>query len=300
MRSRFRFACVALASTDGLRYTEGVLSDAFRREWVDRLFGGARYEFGFGMRRGRDDHWFRWDDWDDDAVNERRQWLTNTLDACCVWTPDAEPLLDEAIRLFPAMGAPNCSGKVGRDLALELARVWEPDWLLLRRDPDGEYRLKGAVVCFPSSWDVREKLGRTVTDVHSIVPTLNATLGDRIRSFLSKMPDAGVFERENWGLAATGERNAHPDRQLPRLGADATLDRTWLRLEHQSFRSLPRVDGLLFALRIEVIRLDELLTDHIAKGDFARMVVTMPPEVAAYKGLESARGSLLAECAEYR
>ena len=277
-----------------------MLSDEFRREWVERLFGGARYEFGFGMRRGQDDRWFRWDGWDRTAVEERRHWLAHTREACAVWSPETDPLLEEALRLFPTSGSPMNSGASGIERGIELSHRWEPDWLLLHRNSEGEYQLSGAVVCFPSSWDVREKLGRSVTDVHSIVPTLNASLGGRIRSFLARMPDGCVFERENWGLAATGDRNAHPDRGLPRLGAGATLDRTWLRLEHQAFRSLPQSQGLLFVLQIDVIRLDELLSDPKSKTDFARMLSTMPPEVAEYKGVMSARRSLMAECGECR
>ncbi|HTI68465.1 MAG TPA: heme-dependent oxidative N-demethylase subunit alpha family protein [Candidatus Limnocylindria bacterium] len=273
-----------------------VLSQDFRREWTARLFGGARFEFGFGMRRGKDESWFHWDGWDRNALDERRHWIEVRPEWSVVWNSRADRLLDEALTLFPKTDVLGLKQVSGLDRAKALCRAWEPDWLLLSQRDNGEFHLDGAIVCFPSSWDVREKADRSITDVHSIVPTLNENLGARIRSFLSRLPEDGLFERENWGLAATCELNAHPERGLPRLGAVATLDRTWLRLEHQAFRRLPRNQGLLFALRVEVFRLDELLLEDEAKGDFARMMETMPPEVASYKGVEMARSSLIRQC----
>jgi hypothetical protein len=124
-------------------------------------------------------------------------------------------------------------------------------------------------------------------------PTLNDTLGARIRSFLDRLPIGQTFERDNWGLAAHGQRNAHPDRALPRLTADATLDNTWLRLEHQAFRALPKSGGLLFAIHLTVHPLSRVLTAPGARERLARQLRSMPDPIATYKGILPARDRLV-------
>ena len=186
-----------------------------------------------------------------------------------------------------------CDGDRPEERLTHLSLHWEPDLLLLRRDALGEFRLVAGAVCFPSAWDLREKIGKTVDAIHAGVPTLNATLGTRIRTFLDRLPPGQVFERDNWGLAAHGERNAHPYRSLPRLTPAATLDSTWLRLEHQAFRILPESRGLLFAIHLTVHPLSRVLRTPEDSLRLADQLRSMPDTVAAYKGILPARESLI-------
>lgn len=261
-----------------------------------RLFSGDRFAFQFGMRRG-DGDWFQLDATPSAPVLERQRWFRDTPDRCFVWLDEAAEAAAEAITLFGGFvpGFPIPASANSRDALLALANHWEPDFLLLRRDGSGEYRLVAGAVCFPSSWDVREKLGHDVTHIHGVVPTLNPTLGTKIRTFLARLTPEGVFERENWGLAAHGELNAHPERGLPRLDSTARIASTWLRVEHQAFRALPASGGLLFTIRLTVHPLSEVLTTPATRDDFARQLATMPDEIATYKGIAPARAALLSE-----
>lgn len=258
------------------------------------LFGPEDFRFQFGMRRGGG-HWFEAPWGDPSALADRRAWLERAPEECVVWTPEANqvwPAVREVFRggdLPPAMDAGGVAG------CRALGGAWEPDFLLLRRGTDREFRLVGGCVCFPSSWEVAEKLGRGVTDIHDVVPTLNSSLGERIRTFLDRLPGGAVFERENWGLAAVAERNHHPSRRWPRLEAGARLESTHLRVEYQAFRALPEVDGLLFVIRLAVYPLAEVLGAPGVRDHFRRQLESMPEEVAVYKGVARARPALLEE-----
>jgi hypothetical protein len=152
----------------------------------------------------------------------------------------------------------------------------------------------GGAVCFPSAWSLAEKVGRPMTFVHEPVPTLNPTLGKQIGAALGALRSGGAWLRQNWSLTATGELNQHPARNLPRLGRDATLDETWLRVERQGLVSLARSSGLLFMIRIEMERLAEIKARAPEEArKLARALATMPPEIAAYKGLAAARETLV-------
>ena len=52
----------------------------------------------------------------------------------------------------------------------------EESILLLAPDAAGEFRLQAGAVVFPSSWALEEKLGRTMDEIHGIVPGLNPAL----------------------------------------------------------------------------------------------------------------------------
>jgi len=175
-----------------------------------------------------------------------------------------------------------------------LARSWEPDFLLLNRRSDGTFVLAGGAVCFPSHWALTEKLGLGVDEIHAVVPGLNQDLAPAINRFLQKVTPGATFERDNWGLSAASDLNQHPSRQLPRLGSDVSLEKVWLRVEHQAFVALPATGGLLFAIRVHVFRLDDLkLASTAAAYGLARALATMPEPVAAYKGLATAREPLV-------
>ena len=275
-----------------LRSMEPVLPETL----AERLFSGGDFAFGFGMQRPRQE-WFGWDDPRQETLRDRHHWLSQEPQRHLAWTDEATPSLLEALALFPNAPFPTESlphlDPRPDGLLKSLSLNWEPDLLLLRRDTSGQFRLVAGAVCFPSAWDLREKLGKTVDAIHADVPTLNATLGARIRAFLDRLQPGQTFERDNWGLAAHGERNAHPDRNLPRLTADATLDTTWLRLEHQAFRALPNSGGLLFAIHLTVHPLERVLQAPPARDQLATQLRSMPEAIAAYKGILPARETLV-------
>ena len=261
---------------------------------AQRLFTEGDFAFRFGMQRPGQE-WFRWDRPESEALQERHRWLSEEPGRHLAWIPEALPLLQETEGLFPE--PTEGPGGVGEpqpaDRLKSLSLRWEPDLLLLRRDASGEFRLVAGAVCFPSAWDLREKIGHSVEAIHAGVPTLNATLGSRIHTFLDRLPPGQTFERDNWGLAAHGERNAHPDRALPRLTAEATLETTWLRLEHQAFRMLPRSRGLLFAIHLTAHPLARVLRTPEDSRRLASQLRSMPDAIAAYKGILTARETLI-------
>jgi hypothetical protein len=155
-------------------------------------------------------------------------------------------------------------------------------------------RLQAGVVCFPSSWDPSEKFGLGLEAIHGAVPRLNPTMGATIGTFLQKLKPGAAFERANWGLAATSERNLHPHRQMPRLELPLDVNKIWVRIEDQILAALPETKGILFGITLRIIPLTEILTDPELKRGLTRALATMPDDVAAYKGLAAIRSPLLA------
>lgn len=259
---------------------------------VQRLFQVSSYRFQFGMRRGGEG-WFDAATSPEPILRERARWIQETPERCVVWLPEAESILRETVGMVQNL--PESVRRMRSDATLcgALAAHWEHDFLLLQRMEDGDHRLVGGCVCFPSSWSVTEKLGKSVTAIHDVVPTLNAELGDRIRRFLGQLKPGAVFERENWGLAAHGENNAHPDREMPRLEPETPLENVFLRVEYQAFVALPEGVGVLFLIRLGVHPVMELLKEPEVGRDLRRMLESMPEDIAEYKGIARARLALI-------
>ena len=162
------------------------------------------------------------------------------------------------------------AGLAGCDRALLAAglEVCEDLCLLLPSGPD--HVLHAALLCAPSFWRLREKLGQPLPVVHGPVAGLEAKLGARIRAFLQKLPADRVFTRGNWHLHATGERfHPAPDdwTRAQGLDADDIANRLWLRCERQTLRRVPGSEALLFTILVYVQPLADLAAQPaLARG----------------------------------
>ena len=228
-----------------------------------------------------------------EVLSQRARWLDETPGRCAAVTTRARPLLLELAALTRDWLGINAS-ESSDDLSLcqALGRQIEPDFLLLQPDDSGAIQLDAACVCFPSAWNLAEKIGQSIESIHGAVPRLNAQAGAPIRQFLERLKPGPAWRRANWGLSRSPEWNQHPDRPLPRLDASVTLEEVWLRVEHQAFVRLTG-DGVLFGIRISMHPLMQILQIPEARRGLHRALRTMPEDVAAYKGIAPARARLL-------
>ena len=255
---------------------------------LDRLVKDGAFEFQMGMRRGGDEY-FQNLPGNDAVLEERRRWFALEPGIYAACEREGVAAVAEAMTF-----ARSLNSGLAADSLLSLGANWEPDFLLLRQNDGGEFRLFAGCVCFPSHWALRDKIGHPLAAIHAPVPTLNSSLGARIDAFLANLRADTVWERWNWGLAPSAELNDHPARGLPRLTAATTLDACWFRAEHQAFRLLPETRTILFAIRIELVPLREIAADCALATRIAGALRSMPAEIAAYKGLATARLPLAA------
>lgn len=248
------------------------------------LFADGPYRLQMRFERGRIAGFYRASSDAVSVLEERQRWIRQTPALCLAEEPSAQPLLDEASGLLGLAGGLNCA---------ELGARLEPDFLLMRPNPNGSFHLAAGCVCFPSSWDLREKIGRELDFIHAPVPGLNAALGTQIQGFLQKIRPNISWNRTNWGLSRSPELNQHPERNLPRLDASVNVTEVFLRIEYQSLAALPVTEGILFGIRIAVHPLPEVIAEPQAAQRLARALETMPEDLARYKGLATARSRVV-------
>ena len=90
-------------------------------------------------------------------------------------------------------------------------------------------KLEAAFVAFPSGWKPGDKQGQTLEELHHQVAD-----GDDLRRMSNKltklMSSKYNFHRSVWTLTTSRYLSAYPDYKQPE---PTTLDRLWLRIEHQ-------------------------------------------------------------------
>jgi dimethylamine monooxygenase subunit A len=263
------------------------------RTTLERLFPDEDYRFHLRMERGDPAAFFAPTPLHEQWIAERQRWLRSDPHSYAALLPPGEPLLVEVSELAQTWNGFAPASPAPWPTLLALGEFWEADYLLLKSDADGEIRLYGGCLCFPSSWRLTDKLGQPIEFIHGPVPGLNPSLGAAIHKFLAGLKPGTASLRHNWGLARSPELNHHPDLHRARLDADVALNEVWLRVEHQALVALPRSRGILFGIRVVNYPLAAVLANAVARLRLVRALETMPEAVAVYKGIGAAREHLL-------
>ncbi len=250
------------------------------------LFPDENFRFHLGLQRGEPAEFFAARDTTGRVLAERRRWLATDELRYARLLPGGEALLGETLELAKIWGA---AIPAGSESLVGLGGGLEPDMLLMAPDGQGEHRLCGGVLCFPTSWALEEKLGQPMSFIHGPVPGLNQAMGPQIGQFLARLKPGTAYFRHNWGLAAVDELNLHPALRRPRPALPLDPARLWLRVEHQALLALPSGSGLVFGIRIELMPVETVRAHATAAAGLKRALETMPAAMADYKGIGDVR-----------
>lgn len=145
-----------------------------------------------------------------------------------------------------------------------LAHLVPEDFCLLIPDAaSGEYRLIGAILCFPSRWLLSEKIGRPMTTIHDPVPDYDAALARRVNRVFQVVDEARPLVRCNWLVHSDPELFLPLGRQtklnLPKPRAEGGL---YLRTERQTLVRLPISKAVVFGIKTSITPVQCLSRDE--------------------------------------
>ena len=162
--------------------------------------------------------------------------------------------------------------------AASLARLAQEDWLILTPRPGhSEYVLVGGALCFPAHWNLPDKLGLPLTQVHGPVPDYRATLADRVNRIFAALHVDRPLQRLNWSLGASDDLYC----PHPHMESDYHAP-THLRVERQTVRRLPDTEAVVFGVKTYLTPLVDL--PPTARAALGRAVGDLSAEMRAYKG----------------
>jgi hypothetical protein len=178
-----------------------------------------------------------------------------------------QELLDEVLKLLPGLGFLNVDGGIlcpdkrcveldwDRPL-LTLGRLVQCDFCVLNKT-GGEHVLEAAVLCFPASWRLSEKLGKPLVAIHEDIAEYTAPVATRTQRLFDGVQVGRPLWRCNQLLYADPELYQPRSDQAPRRVRPDAQEAGYLRAERQVILRLPKSKWVVFAIHTYVIPLSE-------------------------------------------
>lgn len=143
-------------------------------------------------------------------------------------------------------------------------RLVQEDLMVLQK-PQGaaEHMLTGAILCFPSNWTLREKIGRPLSRIHLPVAAYDASMACRVQRLLDGLRPETPLMRANllaYGMAELYNPRREFDRHRPAAGAER-----FIRVERQVLLRLPVTRAVVFSIHTYMVRPEALSPEQRAK-----------------------------------
>lgn len=149
-------------------------------------------------------------------------------------------------------------------------------------------RLVASHVCLPSWWSPAQKIGKTMAEIHSEVPSMDDT---NYQAIWNACVNKGPFLRYNWGLTDTMVLNQHSDKGI---GKDFDSDNIYLRIERQVLQGFPATQSVAFLIRTFVADVKTLTREQ--RTTMVTAIENMTDEELEYKGLTDKRERIILIC----
>ena len=157
-----------------------------------------------------------------------------------------------------------------------------------------EWRLRGATLAFPSHWQLAEKMGKTLAELHSPVPEFRRRLAGPVNRFFDAMQPAHISWRQNWSmqtddrLFAPNRESIHPEK-LTRQQAGSHI---FIRIETQHFYKLPISGAVIFAIRTSLAPLSFWNDNPAPIAALASQIDQLSENMQEYKAIDKLRPAL--------
>ena len=145
----------------------------------------------------------------------------------------------------------------------------QEDLCVLQKQGD-EHILTAAVMCFPSSWDVRQKIGRSIASIHEPVPQFS-DVSHTVERMLSAIRVEQPLGRANFLIYTDPELHQPRGEGIDKPIAPNAL--RYIRVERQTFRRLPETLAVVFAIHSYVVS-----ESYLSKEEHA-LLASFKPEL---------------------
>lgn len=214
--------------------------------------------------------WLRRDEAFAGQMAERDRLIRDAPEAVHALMPAARPAADELLGMVLAklMAVPGY--QIGPDRVLRpdgvsvpldpaaplltLGRLVQEDFAIHLAQGD-EHALMAAILCFPASWTLAEKIGRPLTAIHTPVEVYDDGLARRVQRLFDAIRPGQVLWRANALLyedpALHQPRREGETRPKPQ-------SRNYLRSERQCLLRLPVSGAVVFSIHTVVVHVDDV------------------------------------------
>ncbi|MGB3733636.1 MAG: DUF3445 domain-containing protein, partial [Ilumatobacter sp.] len=168
---------------------------------------------------------------------------------------------------------------------LDAASRLVPEDLVVMVERGGRLVFGGGSVCFPNRWDLRSKLGRTMSEVHAPVSGLNEQLEANIDQFLVRLRPDRSFWRLGWGIIDVADGYTPVDGTGPSRPIDPDPSAMFVRVERETLRRFSDTGCVLFTIRTYVAPIASVAAGSVDGTSLAASLDAMQSGVRDYKDL---------------
>jgi hypothetical protein len=186
-----------------------------------------------------------------------------------------------------------------------ITRQTQGDWLVMDQR-EGDLWVEAGMVTTQADWSLDFDISMTFKEWHGPVP-LAHELGvfERALKYLLNLRLNEPVRRLNWTMTIHPRLDTSPE-NYPKWGPDragVTLqnagDDAYLRVELQGLWRLPRSNGIVFSVRAYLINMRELVTIPKWAARMHRVLKSLHPALADYKGVSRYRATVADWLAPY-
>jgi len=248
---------------------------AFQKLIPDEVWEAAQRPLP-GIQPLRSNEWLRVDDAFAAQMAVRDKLIAERFDEVHQMLPEASEAATECLNMIVGSLKQSPGYKVGVDtirrpdgveIAIDrtmplrtIGRLIQEDVCLMQPGKDGHV-LTGAVLCFPASWTLSEKIGKALPGIHQTIQSYDTDLAKRVQ----RLFDALRVEQPLWRANALLYEN--PDLFAPRSESDSaphtTAQGRYLRSERQVLVRLPETGAIVFSIHTYLIERSRLIGEQL-------------------------------------
>ncbi|KAI5480400.1 hypothetical protein MNV49_000975 [Pseudohyphozyma bogoriensis] len=182
---------------------------------------------------------------------------------------------------------PNVDKLQGVEALMVVSRLVQDDFLMAREREDGHVYFVGGVVAHPGFYDFSQKIGKSMYDVHTVVPQFNEKILMSVERTLKRFQPHEPFERSSWEMV--DDYNLYHHNIADLHDGEATLDENLhpkdylFRTDHQTFRKLPNSKGIIFGVHPILRRLEEFADKPLVPALLATIHEQASADLMKYK-----------------
>ncbi|HWT36640.1 MAG TPA: DUF3445 domain-containing protein [Paraburkholderia sp.] len=172
-----------------------------------------------------------------------------------------------------------------------VTRQAQGDYVLIDQRDDNLF-MDGGMVTTQADWSLDFDLGMNFMEWHGPVPLAHqAGIFERALKFLLRLQLGAPVRRLNWTMTVNPRLDTSPEnyhewgRDRASVTPQNVGDKLHLRVELQTLFRLPRSNAILFCVRCYLIGIGELARVPKWGKRLHRVLSTLPPELADYKGI---------------
>jgi len=153
---------------------------------------------------------------------------------------------------------------------------------------DGQWKLTAASVCFPSRWDLTEKIGASLREIHAPVPHYEERIGQATDTMFDKFEVERPVWRINWTILDNPDlfqpHSIHREID-PELSLEEFAQKIYFRIERQTLRVLSKSGDVLFTIRTYVDSLSSIAQRYPQfQTNLAQTLAAASLQTREYKG----------------